>query len=153
MFSLFLCATLLLAAGVDAAPFRIASIFGPNMVIQRDAPSTFWGWSSPNTNVTALLFNEATNQSLTSSSVSSSTDGLWSVTFPPQPASGFTWKLLAVTSEVDLMRCLEFQFYCGGASLTLYPLAFGDVVQCIGQSNSAYFFLRGFSFPALPVAV
>lgn len=120
------------------------------MVIQRDAPSTFWGWSSPNTNVTAVLFNEATNQSLTSSSVSSSTDGLWSVTFPPQPASGFTWKLLAVTSEVDLMRCLEFQFYCGGASLTLYPLAFGDVVQCIGQSNSAYFFFAWLFFPRSP---
>ena len=130
-----LCASQML--GVSAAPFRMASVFGSQMVLQRDSPATFWGWSTPSTNVTGVLVNLYTNETLTVNSMSSATDGLWSMTFPPQPASGFLWKFLAVTSNVDVMRCLEYQFYCSGASLTLYPLAFGDVIECIGQSNSA----------------
>ena len=31
--------------------------------------------------------------------------------------------------------CLAYQFYCSGATLSLYPLAFGDVILAIGQSN------------------
>ena len=121
--------TLLLAASQAlAAPFHLASIFGPNMVLQRNAPATFWGWAAPGTTVfTYLQDGNATAQQVSALAA-----------YPPQNASGFTYKFFAVTSDVDVERCMEYQFYCSGASLTLSPLAFGDVVQCIGQSNSAW---------------
>lgn len=129
--------TLLLAASQAlAAPFHLASIFGPNMVMQRNAPATFWGWAAPGTTVfTYLQDGNATAQQV---SALADASGLWSAAYPPHNASGFTYKFFAVTSDVDVERCMEYQFYCSGASLSLSPLSFGDVVQCIGQSNSAW---------------
>jgi sialate O-acetylesterase len=133
---LLLCLALLLSLA-NAAPFRLASIFGPGMVLQRDAPVTVWGWATPGTSVYAYLVNAATNATLQASGVADGT-GLWSVKFPAQPASGFDSRLFAATSDIDIGRCLTYQFYCSGASLSVPGIAFGDVVQCIGQSNSAW---------------
>jgi hypothetical protein len=129
------CALLLAASRALAAPFHLASIFGPNMVMQRNAPATFWGWAAPGTTVFTSLVDGNTSQQV---SALADASGLWSAAYPPQNASGFTYRFFAATSDVDIERCLQYQFYCSGASLSLSPLAFGDVVECIGQSNSAW---------------
>ena len=139
-----LAALLLLLPAHGASPFRLASIFGSEMVLQRGAPATIWGTASPGVAVTAQLFNTATNATLLASGTAGD-DSVWAVTFPAQPASGFSYKFFAATSSDDFERCSLFQFYCSGASLSLYPLAFGDVIECIGQSVRE-------RAPALPVS-
>ena len=123
-----------LAFGASAAPFRLASIFGSGMVLQRDAPLTFWGWARPGATVYASFINSATNATLQSSGVSDGA-GAWTIVFPAQPASQPVWRLVLSSSPEDISRCDAFQFYCAGASAELTGLALGDVHLCIGQSN------------------
>ena len=128
-------ALLLAASQALAAPFQLATIFGPNMVMQRNAPATFWGWAAPGTTVFTYLVDGNASQQV---SALADASGLWSAVYPPHNASGFTYRFFAATSDVDIERCLAYQFYCSGASLSLSPLAFGDVIECVGQSNSPW---------------
>ena len=127
--SLFLAALPLLTT---AFPFRLASIFGNGMVLQRNAPITIWGYSSPSTSVFAVLTDTATNSTFNASGVASS-DGVWSVFFPPQ-ASGYQWRL-SVSDSPELPQCAQYPFFCEGAFAEISDVAFGDVLMCVGQSN------------------
>jgi hypothetical protein len=116
------------------------------MVLQRGSPATFWGWASPGTPITALLSNADTNASLRHETRVADASGQWSVTFPAQNASGFSWRFFVATNDNDFLRCSAYQYYCSGASLSLSGLAFGDVVECLGQSNMQV--TVGFAFNA-----
>ena len=133
-----LAALALAAAPAPAAalPVRLASIFGPGMVLQRDADVGFWGWGRPSATVYASLMNAATNQTLQAQAAADAA-GAWRLAFPPQPASGAVWRLLLASSPVDLARCDAFQFYCSGASAAVNGISFGDVHLCIGQVCAA----------------
>jgi hypothetical protein len=122
------------ALGASALPFRVASLFSSGMVLQRDAPASAWGWSTPGSTVFGALINSATNATLLSSGVADASGG-WSVPFPAQPKSGGVYRLLLTTSPIDEQRCDLFQFYCSGASISFSGIAFGDLLLGIGQSN------------------
>ena len=132
LFLSLLC--LLSSAPAAAAPFRIASIFGSNMVLQRDTDVRVWGWARPGSFVYGALMETARNTSLLASGGADSS-GLWQLYFPPQSASIDGYKLMLTSSPVDEARCDAFAFYCSGASLELTGISFGDVIGCLGQSN------------------
>ena len=121
---------------VIAAPFRLASIFGPGMVLQRNQEVTFWGTARSGATVYASFMNSATNETLQGSGAADAS-GAWQVSFPARPASGPVWRLLLSSSPVDLQRCDAFQFYCSGASAAISSISFGDVHLCIGQVRGA----------------
>lgn len=130
----FILSTLLLSQIVNAVPFRLASIFGNNMVLQYNKPIAIWGWSKPTSPVYGVFMNPETNVTVPSTSTSDAT-GFFVLNFPPQNASSGVWRLLVGTNNKDEQRCEAFQFYCSGATTELSGIAFGDVVMCIGQSN------------------
>ena len=131
MIRLVLLVAIVLSVG--ATQFKVASIFGDGVVLQRDQAVVVWGWSQPDTAVSAALSNPDLQLSFTASAVSDPT-GRWAVTFPAQKAS-LGWQFVAATSDTDFERCTKFAFYCGGASVEIINIAFGDVIMCIGQSN------------------
>lgn len=131
-----LAALALLPPAARALPFRVASVFGSGMVLQRDAPVTVWGWAAPGSAVQALLANFEHNASF-SAGGTAGPDGAWAVHFPPQPAGGPVSRLTLVNTPAETSvdpRCFTYQFFCPGASLALV-LSFGDVILGIGQSN------------------
>lgn len=124
-----ICATL-----VAAAPFRLASIFQNNMVIQRDAPIPVWGWSSPGAEIYGTLWRAGDNTTVPiNTSVTANADGLFILTFPAQVGSS-AYRLIAVSTAPISPSCLAFQHYCRGAYFTI-SVVFGDVILCTGQSN------------------
>jgi sialate O-acetylesterase len=127
MFSL-----LLLLPVAHALPFRLASIFGNGMVLQRNAPVTIWGFGEPSAPVFATLTNLATNATFNASGATSA-GGAWSVSLPPQ-AGGYQWRL-SVSDSPEAADCAQYPFYCEGAFAEISGVVFGDVLLCIGQSN------------------
>lgn len=130
--SFLLCAALH-AALVFGAPFRFAQIFAPNAVLQQGQPLNIWGWSTPSTYITVSITNYFLSNLTVYGNGTSDADGLWVVTLPPQPpADG--WILWAGVGEQD-PRCRTFAYYCTAPAAVVSPIATGDVILCIGQSN------------------
>ncbi|HEY1174349.1 MAG TPA: sialate O-acetylesterase [Verrucomicrobiae bacterium] len=103
-----------LAASLSAhADARLASIFGDNMVLQRDQKLPVWGWASPGEAVSVQLDGQ--------SAVSATADaaGKWRVELPPQKADG---KARTLTVKAN-------------NTLTLKDVLVGEVWLCSGQSN------------------
>ena len=124
---------LLLCPLAQALPFKLASIFGNGMVLQRNAPATVWGFASPSTLAFAVLTNVATNATFNASGVTSA-DGVWAVTFPAQ-AGGYEWRI-SVSDSPEVVACAQDPFYCEGAFAEITSVVFGDVLLCVGQSSA-----------------
>jgi sialate O-acetylesterase len=121
----------------SAMPFRVAQIFAPNAVLQRNEPIAVWGWASPGAFVTAALFNADLGNITVWGNGTTGSDGLWTATFPPQVAAS-NWELFVTLEEADaatLEKCRTFAYYCTAPSFTVQPIHTGDVILCIGQSN------------------
>ncbi|MGV3757308.1 MAG: sialate O-acetylesterase [Verrucomicrobiota bacterium] len=104
----------LLAASLSAhADARLASIFGDNMVLQRDQKLPVWGWASPGEAVSVQLDSQ--------SAVSTTADaaGKWRVELPAQKADGKARTLTVKAKN----------------TLTLKDVLVGEVWLCSGQSN------------------
>jgi sialate O-acetylesterase len=104
----------LFAASLSAhADARLASIFGDNMVLQRDQKLPVWGWASPGEAVSVQMDSQ--------SAVSTTADaaGKWRVELPPQKADG---KARTLTVKAN-------------NTLTLKDVLVGEVWLCSGQSN------------------
>ncbi len=105
---------LLTVAGARAAaeplPF-LSPVFGDNMVLQRDRPNTFWGWSEPGREVRVEIAG------VTATAVAGA-DGRWQVAIRPPPAGG------PYSVRIDGPRHVE-----------LHEVLVGDVWLCGGQSN------------------
>ena len=98
----------------DDDAVRLASIFGDNMVLQRDRELPVWGSAAPGVEVRIRVAGrEATT--------AADADGLWSARLDPLPAGGpFE---LTVTDAASNAACAN--------------VLIGDVWVCSGQSNMA----------------
>tara|TARA_R110002096_G_scaffold16106_10_gene55000 strand:- start:9506 stop:11062 length:1557 start_codon:yes stop_codon:yes gene_type:complete len=94
------------------AELRLPSIFGENMVLQRDIPLKIWGWDNPGQSVTVTI-GEQTAQG------KAGEDGRWEVKLSP----------LQVTQ-----KALEMNVQ-GSSAKTLGNILVGEVWVCSGQSN------------------
>lgn len=111
-----------LGTAQEAQPF-LSPLFADNMVLQRDKPNRFWGWSEPGETIRV----EAGNQS---ASAVVATDGHWEVSFTPPPTGG------------PYMVRVE-----GPESVELSNVLVGDVWLCTGQSNMAFGLNRSIGGP------
>lgn len=84
------------------------------MVLQRDRPNTFWGWTSPGQKVTVTISGHS------SSSVAAG-DGKWMAKISPPPVGG------PYTVKID-----------GPSHVELDDVLVGDVWICSGQSNMEF---------------
>ena len=115
-----------------ALPFRLASIFGNGMVLQRNAPVTIWGFAAPSTAVFGTLTDLVGNATFNASGVATP-DGVWALTFPPQ-TGGYNWRL-SVSDSPEAPVCALYPFYCEGAFAEITGVLFGDVIACVRASS------------------
>ncbi|RAV30507.1 sialate O-acetylesterase [Sinomicrobium soli] len=100
-----------------AQELRLPACFTDNMVLQRDAPVSLWGWSAPGQEVKVEM-DGSSQQGKTGK------DGIWKVRLPAFPAGGpHTVKISAGTSVVELDNVLMGDVWlCGGQSNMEWPL-------------------------------
>ncbi len=91
-------------------PF-LSPMFGDHMVMQRDKPNPFWGWTAPYGTVTVSVGGKSFETSAEAS-------GAWSVKVTPPPVGG------PYTVKVS-----------GEETVELADVLVGDVWICSGQSN------------------
>jgi len=124
--SLALIATLLAPLALSAQPPRrgpagdtpppfVATVFGDNVVLQRNTPDAVWGWSDPGDHVKVEIAGK------TATAVAG-TDRRWQAKLYPLPAGGpYT---MTVTGQHQ--------------SATIKNVLVGDVWFCSGQSNMQF---------------
>jgi sialate O-acetylesterase len=101
------------ARPADKEKIELATIFGDNMVLQRDSPISIWGKGTPQDRIQICLGKTKT-QALVGS------DGCWTAVIPPLKAGG------------------PYNLTVGGFyHITLHNVYVGDVWLCAGQSNMA----------------
>lgn len=122
-----------IVAAAAAARFSLSSYFGNSMVLQRDIAQPIWGWGTPNTPVFGLLTNTATNATFTANGTVDDT-GFFSISFPPQGGSTDAYMVSVATAPIA-PQCPLYAYFCGGNTITLVGVVFGDTVLCYGQSN------------------
>jgi sialate O-acetylesterase len=93
------------------ADVKLPSIFGTNMVLQRDQKDRVWGWAEPGEEVTVEIAGQT-------KSAKANPDGYWQVTLDPMPAGGPH----SMTVK-------------GKNTLTFEDVLVGEVWICSGQSN------------------
>ncbi len=105
-----------LCAGA-AEPLKVHGIFRSNMVIQRDKPTTIWGWA-PAGKTVRVAFGERSAEG-----TAKGDDGRWEVTFEPQAANGAGQTITVV---------------CGDETIEMDNVVIGDIWVMNGQSNMAF---------------
>src|SRR5438132_1657929 len=110
MLSVLVGAFVSLQSGAAAMPF-VSPVFGDHMVLQRDRPNTFWGWTTPGAPVKVSI-NGKEGKGIADSA------GKWVVKLNPPPVGG-PYKI-----AVDGPQHVEFS-----------DVLVGDVWICSGQSN------------------
>ena len=108
-----LAAILACAAGATHADVRMAAIFKPHMVLQRDLPIPIWGWAEPGEAVTVTVAEQTKG-------AMAGKNGAWRVALAPMPAGGPH----TLTAK-------------GNNAVTCDDVLIGDVWLCSGQSNMA----------------
>jgi sialate O-acetylesterase len=96
------------------ADIRLPRLVGDNMVLQRDAPITIWGWADPGERV-AIAFRDQRRKTRADA------HGNWSVTLAPLSAGG-----------PDSMRLAAHR------TIILSNILVGDVWLASGQSNMEF---------------
>jgi sialate O-acetylesterase len=108
-------ACVLLLCGVAArADVRLPSVFGSNMILQRDAPVRVWGWAGAGERVEVGFAGHAAQ-------ATAGTDGTWRVELP--------------ACKAGVRGVLNVR---GANSLSLTNVTVGDVWICSGQSNMEF---------------
>lgn len=102
------------SVSVAATPFSLSRTLGDHMVLQRDTPSTVWGFAAPGTTV-KTTFNSIQYTSTAGS------DTVWRQSLPSTPATMTGTTITFSTST--------------GESGQLQDVLFGDVYICSGQSS------------------
>lgn len=108
----FVFAPLFLTSNSTADELELASVFGDNMVLQRDAPITIWGWAEPNQAVTVSIKDGSAN-------ANAGEDGSWHAVLP----------------EIAVGDPFEVKVSSGESSIVLKNVLAGEVWICSGQSN------------------
>lgn len=97
-----------LSAGADV---KLPSIFGSQMVLQRDQKDPVWGWADPGEDVTVTIAGQT-------KTTKAGADGSWKVALDPMPAGGPH----SMTVK-------------GKNTVTFDDVLVGEVWICSGQSN------------------
>jgi sialate O-acetylesterase len=113
--SLALGLALLLMAAPASAGVRLASVFGPHMVLQREMPARVWGWAAPGDEVSVEFAGQK-------KAATADAKGAWKVDLDPMPASAEP-RALKVTSKAD------------AKGVELSDVLVGEVWLASGQSN------------------
>ncbi len=98
---------------------KIASIFGSNMVLQRNKRIRLWGWGNPGQVISGSLVTDEGKEKVTRSV---GEDGEWSLDFEPKRAQ----KGVRLSIESD------------GETILFDQIKIGEVWLAGGQSNMAY---------------
>ena len=115
------CLALLLAAPAWAKT-HLATIFGDNMVLQRDQPVPVWGWAEPGEKVTVAFAGQQ-------KTAAAGADGKWMVKLDPLHASAKPASLTATGTD----------------TVTVTNVLVGEVWLCGGQSNMGATLLECFN--------
>ncbi len=99
------------ACSSDPDSFRVARIFADNMVLQRSAPVTVWGWARPGQKVTVKVADQT-------ATTTAGAKGDWRVSVGPLTAGG--------PYEMKIS---------GGGEVVFKNILVGDVYVCAGASN------------------
>jgi sialate O-acetylesterase len=129
--AVLLVATRECAAQYPPAPPFLSNVFGDHMVLQRDRPSTIYGFATAGTAVNTTMTSGATTRELTTTATP---DGVWRQTLPVQPAS-----------RTDGSDSWTFAIASDGANASMVDVLFGDVHMCTGQSNMQFTLRLGFN--------
>ena len=105
--ALALCSTCAIAG---EASLRLANVFGPSMVLQREMPVPVWGWADPQSEITVSFKDQKKTGH-------ADADGRWQIVLEPMPADGKP-QTLQVTSA--------------GAEVKADNILVGDVWICAG---------------------
>lgn len=105
----------LTAAPAASAATKLPSIFGSNMVLQRDKPVSIWGWDNPGQEVVIEIAGQEAK-------AVAGNDGKWKATLKPLETSR-----KALTMKVS-----------GSDSKLFKNILVGEVWICSGQSNMAW---------------
>jgi sialate O-acetylesterase len=100
-----------LASASANAELMLPNVFGDHMVLQRDMPLKFWGWTKPGQEVTVSIGGH-------SQTGTAGDDGRFDITLPALPAGGPH----SLTIAADETRTIE-------------DVLVGEVWICSGQSN------------------
>ncbi len=105
-------AALAACASAATAEITLSSMFGDNMVMQREKTAPVWGWAAPGKTITVKFAGQ-------SKSATAGKDGKWMV------------KLAAL----KLSAKPQIMTVSGDGKITLNNILVGDVWLCSGQSN------------------
>ncbi len=108
------CALALAALSAAWGDVKLPSMFGDNMLLQRNKPIAVWGTAAPGEDVTVTL-DKATAKATADAT------GAWNVALP------------ALATGENLTLTVE-----GKNTLTLKNIIMGDVWVCSGQSNMEF---------------
>lgn len=111
---------LLLLVSTGVAEVKLPSIFGSNMVLQRDKPIAIWGWADKGEEITVTLGDK------NSAKTKADGDGKWMVKLEAMKAS-------AVADDKGLLLTIK-----GSNTVTFTNILIGEVWICSGQSNMAF---------------
>jgi len=119
---IFSCSLAQLAATAQDVPVRLAGVFGPNMVLQRDQAIPVWGWSAPGDEISVTLGG-------VSAKATADGAGKWMV------------KLDSLSAGGPHELVVE-----GNKKVTVSNVMVGEVWLCSGQSNMAMTVARSQDF-------
>src|SRR5271165_682087 len=108
------CILFITTSAIAADKPFLSPALGSHMVLQRDKPNTFWGWTTPGAAVTVTLNDQKAD-------ATAGPDGKWIATLTPPPAGG------PYTVSIN-----------GPQHVELTDLLVGDVWLCGGQSNMEF---------------
>lgn len=117
----FLClliGALALLPGSGSARVRLPALISNGMILQRNQPTTIWGWAAPGERIT-VSFNHRAYRTTTDLA------GKWKIGLPAHQAGG----------PFDLT-------IKGENAIVIQDILFGDVWLCSGQSNMEYMLKR-----------
>ena len=107
--------------------------FGSHMVLQRDKPNTFWGWTTPGDKVRVTIGARV-------STGKAGPDGKWTVRFDP-PKVGGPYKVYVATESQSVTHRDDLpgvEIRGPRQVAVLEDVLVGDVWLCTGQSNMEF---------------
>jgi sialate O-acetylesterase len=111
----------------------ISSVFSSGMVLQRDQPAAFWGWTAKAADTVTVSFNGKQYHTQSASNLTAPGGALWTVTLASTPASA-----AGLTINVTCGACDD-------VALSKHEILVGDVHLCSGQSNMDFTVQQSFN--------
>ena len=122
---LFMVITLTTGYAEETKELKLASIFGDNMVLQRDMKIPVWGWASPGQTIEVLLDNKKEK-------TKADNTGQWEVHLPAFPAGGPYKLIVKAQNTIILSNILIGEVWLSsGQSNMEWPLAWSENADAV----------------------